>query len=199
MENQKLLDLDTDIPEHDPKTTSLSIDDGKLSEDFKNNYENDLILMPEKVINTDKQLPLENNFEVIDKESKILHDEEGDEEVKNISKEVEQDNLLDIIDPVSNTIIEEPITLPKPESPIKKEALVSEKIESIVLDSTKTFINQENEPINVVQPEIKIADTPEVIPKATTKKDTDEGDVCDIKIGPDELFCRIGLGNYKIK
>lgn len=194
MENQKLLDLDTDIPEHESKTISSDIDDGILSEDIKINYENDDILTPEKVINVDKQLPLENNFEVIDQESKIIHDEEEDTEVTNIPKEEEKDNLLDFVDPVSYTITDEPTTLPQTESPIKKEPVVSEKIEPMVLESTK--INQENEPIHVVQPEVKITDIPEVIPKVTTKKETDEGDVCDIKIGPDELFCRIGLGNY---
>lgn len=199
MENQKLLDLDTDIPEHEPKTTSSVVDDGLLSGDIKNNYENDdLILMPDKVMNTDKQLPLENNFEVIDQELKIIHDGEGDTEDTNISKEEEKDNLLDIVDPVSNIITQESTTLLTTESPIMKEPAVSENIETPVLDSTKTLINQDNEPINVVQPEVKIADIPEVVPKVSTKKDTDEGDVCDIKIGPEELFCRIGLGNYKI-
>lgn len=194
MENQKLLDLDndlpSDLPEHDPKTKISVPDDDIFSEDLKDNHENDvddLILMPEKVINTEKPPLLENTFEVI---------EEGGDEVNtdviNISKDEVKEKIFES-DPV-NTKIEDHAILPKTESP-KKEPVVLEKSEPNVTETTKTIISQENEPLNVVQPEDKIASIPVVNPKEVSpKKDTDEGDVCDIKIGPEELFCRIGLG-----
>lgn len=192
MENQKLFNLDTDLPEHDPKTLSSVTNDGGLSDEIKENYENDHILIPEKVITTEKLLPLENTFEVIEQESTVLHENE-DIEVTKIPKADEKENLLES-DIISSSKIDDlavPIKMESPkESPKEEEPVVSEKLESKI-DNLKAVINQENE--SMVQPENKIADTPEFVPKVSTKKDTDE-DVCDIKIGPEELFCRIGLG-----
>lgn len=204
MENQKLFDLDTDLPEHQPTTISSSSIDGLLSEDSKDHIENDiddLILTPEKVISTEKPSPIENTFEVIEQESKIITVSEDDDEVIDSSKDEEEKEIYLENDPVSFTKTEEfeipfkpePLREEEPEKSEKK-ALVSEKPESKNNDVTKILINQENELVNVVPPEVKVADTPEVIPKVPVKKDADEGDVCDIKIGPDELFCRIGLG-----
>ncbi|CAI6361172.1 unnamed protein product [Macrosiphum euphorbiae] len=176
MENQKLLDLETNLTENDQKTIFSDTDDG--SEGLKHKYENaiddDLINVPEKVVNAEKTAPLENTFEVIDQESKPIHDVQEEVEDNNISDE-EKDNLFED-DPVSNTKVEDIPNLPKIESPKAEEP--------------------ENEPVNTVQPKVKTSETPEVIPKVSTKKDTDEGDVCDIKIGPDELFCRIGLDKW---
>lgn len=196
MENQKLLNLDTDLPEHDPKTLSSTLNDEISSAEIKDNYENDIedqILIPEKVLTTEKPLPLENTFEVIEQESTTLHDNK-DTEFINIPKDEEKDNLLES-DQVSSFKTEDlaiPLKIESPrESPKEEEPVVIEKPESKI-DNLKSAINQENE--SLVQSEIKIADFPEVVPKVSTKKDTDE-DVCDIKIGPEELFCRIGLGN----
>lgn len=205
MENQKLLDLETDLTKNDPKTNFSDTEDAVLTESLQHKYENaiddDLILVPEKMTNEEK--PLENTFEVIDQESKTIHDVQEEAEDTNISDE-EKDNLFED-DPVSYTKIEDLPTAPKIESPKTEESVFSEKPvpadkpESVIADTTKTAIIQEKEPVNTVQPEVKVADTPVAISKVTTKKDTDEGDVCDIKIGPDELFCRIGLGkNFKI-
>lgn len=192
MENQKLLDLDTDLPEHESKTNISVPDDDILSEEVKHNYENDiddLILVPEKVINTEKQPLLENTFEVIDQGTKLIQEENTD--VSNISKDEIKENILE--NDTVNSKTEDHATLPKTESPIKEPA-ISEKLEAKVNDTAKTVISQENEPLNVVQPEVKITNTPAVVPKVSSKKDSDEGDACDIKIGPEELFCRIGLG-----
>lgn len=192
MENQKLFNLDSDLPEHDPKTLSPVTNDGISSDEIKENYENDPIPIPEKVIATEKLLPLENTFEVIEQqESTVLHKNE-DIEVTKIPKDDEKEDLLES-DTVSSKIedLAVPIKTESPrESPKEEELVVSEKLESKI-DNLKAVINQENE--CMIQSEIKIADTPEVVPKVSTKKDTDE-DVCDIKIGPEELFCRIGLG-----
>lgn len=185
--------------EHESSTISSVLDDGILSEDLKNNHENDTedphVLMPEKVINTEKQLSLENTFEVIDKESKIFHDIEENTEVTNlIPKDEEKENVIEN-DPLSLTKIEDFKIHSKSESP-NEEFLVSEKLESKTIDISKSVINQEHEPVNVIQSEVKISDIHPavVIPEVFAKKDTDEGDACDIKIGPEELFCRIGLG-----
>ncbi|XP_022161134.1 reticulon-1-like [Myzus persicae] len=198
MENQKLLDLETNLTENDQKTIFSDPDDGALSEGLKHKYENaiddDLIIVPEKVVNTEKTALLENTFEVIDQESKTIHDVQEEAEDSNISDE-EKDNLFEN-DPVSLTKIEDPTTLPKIESPKVEDPVSSEKLESLITDTIKTVIIQENEPVNTVQSKVKIPETPEVIPKVSTKKDTDEGDACDIKIGPDELFCRIGLDKW---
>lgn len=204
MENQKLFDLDTDLPEHQPTTISSSPIDGILSEDLKDHIENDiddLILMPEKVINTEKHQPIENTFEVIDQESKVTSVPEEDNEVIDTSQDEEEKEIYLENDPVSFTKTEE-LEIPLKSEPSKEEepeksekkALASEKPESKNNDNTKVALNQENEPVNVVPPEAKIVDTPEVPVKKDSKKDADEGDVGDIKIGPDELFCRIGLG-----
>lgn len=195
MENQKLLDLDTDLPEHVSKTNFSVPDDDVLSEEVKNNFENDiddLILMPEKVINTEKQPSLENTFEVIEQETKLILDDESTD-ISNISKDEIKENILE--NDIVNTETEDHETLPKAESPIK-EPVISEKLETKVTDTTKTVLSEESEPSNVVQPEVKIANPPAFVPNVSTssKKDSDEGDVCDIKIGPEELFCRIGLG-----
>lgn len=200
MENQKLLDLETNsgtnLTENDQKTFFSDNDDGELSEGLKHKYENaiddDLINVPEKVVNAEKIASLENTFEVIDQESKTIHDVQEEAEDNNISDE-EKDNLFEN-DPVSYTKIEDITNLPKIESPKVEEPVFSEKLESMTTDNTKTVIIQENEPVNTVQSKVNISETPEVISKVSTKKDNDEGDVCDIKIGPDELFCRIGLG-----
>jgi len=196
MENQKLLDLETNLTENDQKTIFSDTDDGALSESLQHKHENaiddDLINVPEKVVNVEKIAPLENTFEVIDQESKPIHDDQEEAEDNNISDE-EKDNLFED-DPVSNTKIEDITNLPKIESPKAEEPVFSEKLEPVTTDNTKTVIIQENEPVNTLQSKVKISETSEVIPKVSTKKDTDEGDACDIKIGPDELFCRIGLG-----
>lgn len=205
MENQKLLDFDDDLPEQQPKTVSSVMDEGILTEDLKNNYENDindLILKPEKP-KTEKQPSIDNTFEVIDQESKIFHGVEDDTDVSSISKNEENEYLFES-DPVVHTKVEDIPTLPKTESLIEAEAVVPEILEPKIIESVKTVQNLDDEPVNVVQPQvqpnIKIADNPEVIPLVPTKKDSDEGYVCDIKIGPEELFCRIGLGklNYKV-
>ncbi|NP_001191909.1 reticulon 1 isoform 1 [Acyrthosiphon pisum] len=198
MENQKLLDLETNLTENDQKTIFSDTDDGALSEGLKHKYENaiddDLINVPEKVVNAEKIGSLENTFEVIDQESKTIHDVQEEAEDKNISDE-EKDNLFEN-DPVSNTKIEDITNLPNIESPKAEEPGFSEKLESMTTDNTKPVIIQENEPVNTVHSKVKISETPEVISTVSTKKDTDEGDVCDIKIGPDELFCRIGLDKW---
>lgn len=200
MENQKILDLETDLTENDQKTIYSDTDDGVLSEGLKHKYENaiddDLIDVPEKVVNTEKTASLENTFEVIDQESKAVHDVQEEAEDNNIFDE-EKDNLLEIDHSVSHTKIEDLTNFPKLESPKAEEPAFSENLESMIADNTKTAIVQEIEPVNTVQSNVKISETPEVIQKVSTKKDTDEGDVCDIKIGPDELFCRIGLGKTK--
>jgi len=200
MENQKLLDFETDLTENDQKTIFSDTDDGALSEGLKHKYENpiddDLIIVPEKVVNAEKTASLENTFEVIDQESKAVHDVQEEAEDKSIIDE-EKDNLFENDHPVSPTKIEDLTTFSKIESQKAEEPAVPENLESMIADNTKTAIIQENEPVNTVQSNVKILETPEVIPKEPTKKDTDEGDVCDIKIGPDELFCRIGLGKIK--
>ncbi|KAL5235726.1 hypothetical protein ACI65C_003136 [Semiaphis heraclei] len=199
MENQKILDLETDLTENDQKTIYSDTDDGVLSEGLKHKYENaiddDLIDVPEKVVNTEKTASLENTFEVIDQESKAVHDVQEEAEDNNIFDE-EKDNLLEIDHSVSHTKIEDLTNFPKLESPKAEEPAFSENLESMIADNTKTAIVQEIEPVNTVQSNVKISETPEVIQKVSTKKDTDEGDVCDIKIGPDELFCRIGLDKW---
>lgn len=200
MENQKLLDLEThsgtNLTENDQKTIFSDNDDGALSGGLKHKHENviddDLINVPEKVASAEKKTLLENTFEVIDQESKTIHDVQEEAEDNNVSDE-EKDNLFEN-DPVSYTKIEDITNLPKIESPKTEEPVFSEKLESMTTDNTKTVIIQENEPVNTVQSKVNISETPEVISKVSTKKDNDEGDVCDIKIGPDELFCRIGLG-----
>jgi len=200
MENKKKLDLETSLTENDHKTILSDTDDGLLSEGLKDKYENanddDLnINESEEVINAEKLPPFENSFEVINQESKTVYDVQEEVENINVSDE-EKDNLFEK-DPVSYTKIEDLATHPKIESPKAEEIVSSEKLESIITDTTKSVIIQENEPMNTVQPEVKISDNPEVNLKVSTKKDTDEADVCDIKIGPDELFCRIGLGKIK--
>lgn len=195
--DQYLMNLSEDLPEHESNIISSAPDSGILSEDLKNNYENDIedhVLMPEKVTNTEKQHSLENTFEVIDNESKSVHDVEEVTEVASNIIFKDEENVLEN-DPVSCTKIDGLTSLSKPESP-KEESIIPEKLESKIVDTFQSVISQENEPINVVQSEVKIADThhSEVIPKVFTKKDADEGDTCDIKIGPEELFCRIGLG-----
>jgi len=200
MENQKILDLETDLTENDQKTIFSDTDDGALSEGLKHKYENaiddDLIDVPEKVVNAEKTASLENTFEVIEQESKAVHDVQDKAEDSNIFDE-EKDNLLEIDHSVSHTKIEDLTTFPKLESPKAEEPAFSENLESMIADNTKTANIQEFEPVNTVQSNVKISETPEVIQKVSPKKDTDEGDVCDIKIGPDELFCRIGLGKTK--
>ncbi|KAL4084813.1 hypothetical protein QTP88_027709 [Uroleucon formosanum] len=202
MENQKLLDLEThsgtNLTENDQKTIFSDNDDGALSGGLKHKHENviddDLINVPEKVASAEKKTSLENTFEVIDQESKTIHDVQEEAEDNNVSDE-EKDNLFEN-DPVSYTKIEDITNLPKIESPKTEEPVFSEKLESMTTDNTKTVIIQENEPVNTVQSKVNISETPEVISKVSTKKDNDEGDVCDIKIGPDELFCRIGLDKW---
>lgn len=197
MEDHKLLDLSTGTPEHQPNPVLPVTNDEILSEDIKNSFHNDvddIILVPDKVKEVPEKLPsFENTFEVIDQESKLIHDFEDTAKVTNTSKDEEKENLLES-DPVD--YFKEDILTPLPESPKKEEPVVCEKLEPVT-DTTKTFV-QEKDPQNVVQPEVEVADTPEVIPKVIpvvpTKKYSDEGDVCDIKIGPEELFCRIGLG-----
>jgi len=196
MENNKLLNSDIDLSEHEPKTFSSVIDYGILPEDVKQSYENDiddLILVPEKVIITEKQPSLENTFEVIDQESKTFHDVEEDTKITQISNDEVKINLLES-DSKSFTKIEELATSPKTESPKEEESLILKKLETKINDLTKTATNQENELVNVLQSDVDIVDPPEVKSKISSKKDNDEGDACDIKIGPEELFCRIGLG-----
>jgi len=199
MENQKILDLETDLTENDQNTIFSDTDDGALSEGLKHKNEkaidDDLIIVPEKVVNAEKTASLENTFEVIDQEPKTVHDVQEEAKDNNISDE-EKDNLFEN-DPVSYTKIEDIATLPKIESLKAEEPVFPEKLEPMTTENIKTVITQENEPVNTVQSKVKILETPEVIPKVSAKKDTDEGDVCDIKIGPDELFCRIGLGKIK--
>lgn len=198
MENQKQLDLDTDLLEHDVKTIPSVLDDEISSEDIKHDGNNidDLILTQEKVINTEKQSSLENTFVVIDQETKTIDDIEDDTKVAHLSKDEEKENALES-DIFSYAKIDDITTIPKIESPTKKEPTSFEKLESKVTDNIKTV--QEIEPIKVVHSEVKIIDTPENISQVSIKKDTDEGDVCDIKIGPEELFCRIGLGKIILK
>lgn len=198
MENQKILDLETDLTENDQNTIFSDTDDGALSEGLKHKNEkaiDDDLIVPEKLVNAEKTVSLENTFEEIDQEPKTVHDVQEEAKDNNISDE-EKDNLFEK-DPVPYTKIEDITTLPKIESPKAEEPVVLEKLEPIATENIKTVITQENEPVNTVQSKVKIVETPEVIPKVSTKKDTDEGDVCDIKIGPDELFCRIGLGKIK--
>jgi len=196
MENQKILDLETDLTENDQKTIFSDTDDGALSEGLKQKNEKAIddehIIVSEKVVNVEKTALLENTFEVIDQESKTVHDVQEEAKDNNISDE-EKDNLFEN-DPVSYTKIEDITTLSKTESPKAEEPVISEKLEPTTTENIKSLIIEENKPVNTVQSKVKIVETPEVIPKVSTKKDTDEGDVCDIKIGPDELFCRIGLG-----
>ncbi|KAE9542859.1 hypothetical protein AGLY_002770 [Aphis glycines] len=195
MENQKLLDIETEVTENDQKTIFSVTDDRAVSEELKHKYENviddDLSILTEKVINAEKSPPIENTYEVIDQESKTVHDVQEEAEDTNKSDE-EKDNLFED-DKVNHKKNEEFRTLPQVESPKVEELVSSEKPESMITDITKTVIIQENEPVDTVQSKVKVTDIPEVIPKVSTKKDSDEGDVCDIKIGPDELFCRIGL------
>lgn len=197
MEDQKLLDFDTDILEHEPHTISLVTNDGISSKGSKNNHQSDmdeLILTPEKVKeNTEKPPPFENTFEVIDQDSKFIHDAEDDTEITDASKNEELEDLFGS-DPVSIIKEDTLVTSPKTESPVKEKPVASEKLDSKIINTPKTVISHDNEPINVVKPEIEVVDTPAIISKVPTKKDTEEGDVCDIKIGPEELFCRIGLG-----
>jgi len=204
MENQKLLELETDITENDQKNIFSDTDDGTLSEELKHKYENaiddDLYIVTEKVINAEKSPSLENTYEVIDQESKTVHDVKEETEDTNISDE-EKDNLFEN-DPVYYKKNEDLGTIPQIETPKVEELVSSEKSEPLITDTTKTVIIQDNEPVDTtLQSKVKISDIPEVIPKVSnevsTKKDSDEGDVCDIKIGPDELFCRIGLGKIK--
>lgn len=199
MENQKILDLEADLTENDQKTTFSDTDDGEY-EGLKHKYENaiddDLIVVPEKAANAEKTASLENTFEVIDQESKAVQDVQEEAEDNNIFDE-EKDHLFEIDHPVSHTEIEDLPTFPKLESPKAEEPAFSKNVEPLIADNTKPAIIQEIEPVNTVQPNVNVSETPEVIQKVSTKKDTDEGDVCDIKIGPDELFCRIGLGKIK--
>ncbi|XP_060853215.1 reticulon-1-like isoform X1 [Rhopalosiphum padi] len=203
MENQKLLELETDITENDQKNIFSDTDDGTLSEELKHKYENaiddDLYIVTEKVINAEKSPSLENTYEVIDQESKTVHDVKEETEDTNISDE-EKDNLFEN-DPVYYKKNEDLGTIPQIETPKVEELVSSEKSEPLITDTTKTVIIQDNEPVDTtLQSKVKISDIPEVIPKVSnevsTKKDSDEGDVCDIKIGPDELFCRIGLDKW---
>ncbi|VVC28659.1 Hypothetical protein CINCED_3A006717 [Cinara cedri] len=195
MENQNLMNMDIELSEHDSKTLFVDKNDVILSDEIKDKNKNDIdehILMPDKIITAEKLLPLENTFEVIEQEFTTLHDNEA-VEVTMISKDEEKEKILEN-DPMSTSKIEDlaiPLKTESPKESPKEELMVSEKLESKI-DIIKTAISQENE--SIVQSEIKI-DTPEVIPRVTSKKVTDE-DVCDIKIGPDELFCRIGLDKW---
>lgn len=198
MENQKLLlDLDTDSLEHKPNTIPSVFDDEVISEDIKHDYENDSDDLTHSsdnvIVNTEKQQSLENVFESTDQEkSKASHSDDEDIKITNIPKNEEKEHLLDF-GPVSNTKVEDLVTLPKIESQEEEEFIPFENIDSKPIDTIKSVKSQENEPVNVVQSEPEIADAPEIISEVS-KKDTYEGDVCDIKIGPEELFCRIGLG-----
>lgn len=204
MENQNLLHLDNDLTEHEAKFVSSVIDDAVVLEDIKHDHENnidDLILIPDKVTNTEKQPQLENSFEVIDQETKsiIIDDMQENTDVTNISKD-EEENVSEN-DLISSIKIEDIESIPKiPEFPKKEEPVPLEKLESKIADTTKTATNQEIEPIKMVYSDVKIPENiiTESIFKESPKKDTDEGDVCDIKIGPEELFCRIGLGKIKL-
>jgi len=200
MENQKLLDIETVVTENDQKTIFSDTDDGAVSEELKHKYENaiddDLSILTEKVINAEKSPPTENTYEVIDQESKTVHDVQEEAEEDTNKSDEEKDNLFED-DKVNYKKNEDFRTLPQVESPKVEELVSSEKPESMITDTIKTVIIQENEPVDTVQSKVKVTDIPEVIPKVSTKKDSDEGDVCDIKIGPDELFCRIGLGKIK--
>lgn len=209
MEDQKLLDLENDVlPAQELKTVPLITDDGLLCEDVQNDYSNDiddLILQPEKVIKLEKQPSLEHSYEVIDQEPpKAFNVDEDNTEVAGKSTNKENDIILesDIINSVNIDdldIIPLKTEYPKEdllinlEKPLKKS---ESPLLSQVTDHDKTEKNQENEPPNVVQPNVKIEDIPEVISTVSTKKDSDE-DISDIKIGPEELFCRIGLGKNK--
>ncbi|XP_015369731.1 PREDICTED: uncharacterized protein LOC107165840 [Diuraphis noxia] len=199
MENQKILDAETNLTENDQKTFSSDTDDRDGSDGLKHKYENaiddDLIVVPEKTVNAEKTASLENTFEVIDQESKAVHNVQEEDEDNNIFDE-EKDNLFEIDHPSSHTKIEDLTTFPKLESPKAEEPEFSENLEPMIADNTKASIIQEIEPVNTVQSNLKISETPEIVQKVSTKKDTDEGDVCDIKIGPDELFCRIGLDKW---
>lgn len=196
MENQKLLDLENDFSEPEPKTISSVTNDGILNEDINNSHENDnddLILKPEKVVKAEKQSSFENTFEVISQESKMFSGVDEDTENVNISKDEESEIVLGS-DIVASVKSEDVATFPKAESKKNEEIIVSKKQESKVNDNAKIVKVEENEPVDAVQLNVKIEDTPEAISIMSTKKDSDEGDVCDIKIGPEELFCRIGLG-----
>jgi len=192
MENQKLSPLVIDLPENEQNTIPSVTDDGILSESVTNNYENsadELILVPEKVIDTKKQPPIVNTFEVLeDQESKDVHIK-YDNEVIDLSKDEENEYVFD--SPVVSAKTEDLTPLQKTES--LKEPVDFGKLEAKNIDTIKTATSQKNEPINMVQHEAKTVDIPEII-SVVSKKDTEEGDVCDIKIGPEELFCRIGLG-----
>lgn len=191
MENQNLLDFEDNLPEQQPKSASPVADGGILTENVKNNPENvidDTVLNSEKP-KTEKQPSIDNTFEVIDQEPKTDHVEEDD--VSIVSKNEENEYL----NQMAGTKHEEVPTLLKTESLIdKEEDVISEIPEPTVIEPVKFVQNLENEPVSMAQTNDKISYTPEVILPVSTKKDTDEEYVCDIKIGPEELFCRIGLG-----
>lgn len=195
MENQKLMDSVSNLPEHEQNTVPSATDHGLLSENITNNCENsvdDLDLVPEKMIDTGKQPSFENTFEVIeDQDSKTFHDIEENNEVIDVSKDKEKENVLE--NPVASAKIEDFESIQKTESP-KEEFIIPEKLETKNTNITKTMTSQKNEPMSTVQPEVKTTDISEIISVVSKKDPTDEGDVCDIKIGPEELFCRIGLG-----
>lgn len=195
MEIQKQLDLDTDLSNHEAKIIHSNPDD-EISEDMKHDGStfDDFIITKEK-INVEIQPPLENTFELIDQETKVINDVDNSKDV-HLSKDEEKENFLKS-DKISNATIEDLVTTPIIESPIKKDPIAFEKLESNVTNTIKTV--QEIQPIKVIHSEVKITDTPVNISKMPLKKDTDEGDVCDIKIGPEELFCRIGLGKIILK
>lgn len=195
MEIQKQLDLDTDLSNHEAKTIHSNQDD-EISEDMKHDGStfDDFIITKEK-INVEIQPPLENTFELIDQETKVINDVDNSKDV-HLSKDEEKENFLKS-DKISNATIEDLVTTPIIESPIKKDPIAFEKLESNVTNTIKTV--QEIQPIKVIHSEVKIIDTSVNISKMPLKKDTDEGDVCDIKIGPEELFCRIGLGKIILK
>lgn len=199
MEDQKLLDLESEvIPKHEHKTVPSVTDDEILCEDVQNNCMNDiddLILQPEKVIKSDKQSSFENTYEVIDQESKAFHGGKDYTEVAVKSVNKENENILES-DVLTCTEIDDFANPLKIEYPQEDLVIASEKLESKVPDHDKTEKNQDNEVPNVAQPNVKIEDIPEVISTMLTKKNSDD-DVCDIKIGPEELFCRIGLGKIE--
>ncbi|XP_050424411.1 reticulon-1-B-like [Adelges cooleyi] len=196
MEDQKLLDLDTNILEPAPKLISSDPDDDLLSEDIKPNFQDDnsdLILMPEKVVGVEKLSSLENML-VIEQEPKENIDTEVDIKVDpkddhNIMSETE--TLLSP-KPYSYTLDDIPSAeIPKMEEKDYVEPVEITKEEPKIIDVPKTeFIPKKEIEVKM---DTVLQDDSTVVVKTDS---ADKGDVCDIKIGPEELFSRIGLDKW---
>ncbi|XP_050524269.1 reticulon-1 isoform X1 [Daktulosphaira vitifoliae] len=194
MEDRKLLDLNDDLSELSPKPISSEFPNDIMSEEIKSNYQEDnedLILVPEKSSSVENIQPLENTFEVIEQEPKSLIYIVEDEKTEHVTKSDE--NLFNT-ETASSLLCDTNVSksVPYVEIPDKADLIFDIESKNNDVPTYKNISKTKTE--NVQQPESFDSDS--IITNISPKETNVKNDICDIKIGPEELFSRIGLDKW---